>query len=249
MARKGPVGGPNRRPSSGFDFVMQIISRQEQHSAGVFGTGSWISSAWRSVRIFAYGAAGAVAARGPCCLCRYGPSEDRRPLNGSRARFIRAEDARTITVLISDLLNILKLEEIRGLYAAQGLSIEVAPDVDLAQPVRSLRRRLAEIKPRRTYMLLHQLDSVSVAAVQPDLVGGLIFPQLRITAGAWHSHPARPARRFQRQELLQLPGKERVENNVVWPLVAEDLGHRVDRPFFARGHLTTCSSGGFRSSV
>jgi hypothetical protein len=31
----------------------------------------------------------------------------------------------------------------------------------------------------------------------------------------------------------------------VWPLVAEDLGHRVDRPFLTRGHLTTCSSGGF----
>ena len=31
----------------------------------------------------------------------------------------------------------------------------------------------------------------------------------------------------------------------MWPLVAEDLGHRVDRPFLTRGHLTTCSSGGF----
>ena len=160
--------------------------------------------------------------------------------------FIRAEDAKNHTILISNLLNILKLEEIKDLYAAQGLSIEVAPDVDLAERVRWLQRRLAEIKPRRTYMLLHHFDSVSVAAVQPDLVGELIYfhnCDHSLALGIHIPHALHVD--FNAKSFYNCREKERVENNVVWPLVAEDLGHRVDRPFFARGHLTTCSSGGF----
>jgi len=32
---------------------------------------------------------------------------------------------------------------------------------------------------------------------------------------------------------------------LLWPLVVPDGGHRADAPFLARGHLTTCTSGGF----
>ena len=71
------------------------------------------------------------------------------------ADFIKAEGAPNHTILISNLLNTLKLDEVKDLYPAQ---IEVAPQVELAERVRWMQRRLAEIKPRKTYMLLHHFE-------------------------------------------------------------------------------------------
>jgi hypothetical protein len=40
-------------------------------------------------------------------------------------------------------------------------------------------------------------------------------------------------------------GPGRIESSTSRPLVVRDCGHRLERPFLTRGHLTTCTSGGF----
>jgi hypothetical protein len=159
---------------------------------------------------------------------------------------IEAEPAGEYKILATNLFNKLDAEEVSGLYRSQGVSLEVASDQDFADRVRWLQRRLAEIRPRKTYMLIHHFDSISVAAAQPDLVGELVYfhncdHSLALGVHIPHALHVDPhAKGF-----YNCREREGARGNVVWPLTVRDQGHRVDRRFLARGHLTTCTSGGF----
>ena len=162
------------------------------------------------------------------------------------ADLIEAERASEVKILVSNFLDTFAAADVASLYGAPNISLEVASDPDFAQRVRWLQRRLSEIKPRKTYMLVHHFDSMLIAAVQPDLVGQLVYyhncdHSLALGVHLPHALHVDPhAKGF-----YNCREREGVRGNVMWPLTARDEGHRVDRPFLARGHLTTCSSGGF----
>ncbi len=156
-----------------------------------------------------------------------------------------AEQAAEYTVLISGLYNRFDAAAVAALYRARNASLEVATAEDPAARVHWLQRRLAELRPRRTYMLLHHFDAVSVAAVQPDLAGDLVYfhnCDHSLALGVHIPHALHVD--FNAKGFYNCREREGVSGNVIWPLTAADQGHRVERPFLARGHLTTCCSGG-----
>ena len=159
---------------------------------------------------------------------------------------IEAEAAGEYKILATNLFNKPDAGEVSGLYRSQGVSLEVASDQDFAARVQWLQRRLAAIRPRKTYMLIHHSDSISVAAAQPDLTGELVYfhncdHSLALGVHIPHALHVDPhAKGF-----YNCREREGVRGNVVWPLTVHDQGHRADRRFLARGHLTTCTSGGF----
>lgn len=130
--------------------------------------------------------------------------------------------------------------------ALAGVTIHVTPDCDLAAKVSWIAHKLAELCPRKTYMMLHHFDSVLVAAARPWLTGRLVYIHncdhslalgVHIEHGSHVDH--------HRKGYLQCKRERSGEPPHIVPLAAADLGHRVGLPFFLRGHLLTCTSGGF----
>jgi hypothetical protein len=161
------------------------------------------------------------------------------------ADLMDAEPTKKYRILASNLFNDLEVEAIKRLYPSQSLVVEVAADTDYGSRVRWLQARLAEIRPRKTYMLIHNIDTVAVAAVQPRLTGELVYyhncdHSLALGVHIPHALHVDPhAKGF-----YNCRERERVPSNFMWPLTAPDQGHRTNLPFLAHGHLTTCTSGG-----
>lgn len=158
---------------------------------------------------------------------------------------IEAERAGEFKILVTNLYNRFDADEVMRLYQGRNVSLEVAPKLDLAARTRWMQQRLAEIGPRKTYMLNHHFDAVSVAAVQPDLVGDLVYIHhcdysLALGVHIPHAlHVDLSAKGFRRCR-----EREGVPGNIKFPLIVPDHGDRTERPFLVRGHLTTCCCGG-----
>lgn len=156
---------------------------------------------------------------------------------------IQSEPATQKTIIISNTLPNTHTA-VSGLHT--DAAIEIAPDdATISSKVRWVQERLGALRPRKTYLILHPFDAVHVAAVQPELVGHLIFLHnydhgLALGVGLDHAtHVDFHAKGFWR--CREVDG---VRNSNIIPLAAEDQGHRTNRPFFVSGHLTTCCSGG-----
>lgn len=156
---------------------------------------------------------------------------------------IQSESAAKKTVIISNTLpNTHK--SLSGHHT--DATIEIAPENGtISSKVRWVQERLAALRPRKTYLILHPFDAVHVSAAQPELVGHLIFLHnydhgLALGVGLDHAtHVDFHAKGFWRCREVEC-----VHDSNIIPLAAEDQGHRANRPFFVSGHLTTCCAGG-----
>lgn len=160
------------------------------------------------------------------------------------ADLIAAQRAAGHVILVSGVHEATNVDDLDALFPDSAATIEVAPAGDLLSRLRWIQQRLAQIRPRRTYLLNHNYDAVLVAAAQPDLVGRLVYIHHgdHMLALGVHIAHARHVD-FHALGFYQCREHEGVEGNVLWPLVVADQGHRVDAPFLQRGHLTTCTSG------
>jgi hypothetical protein len=162
------------------------------------------------------------------------------------ADLVRAERAARQTILISGVNEATDLESLAAFFPSSLVALEVAPPGDLLSRARWMQTRLAQLRPRRTYLLNHHYDAAAIAAAQPDLVGKLVYihhADHMLALGVHVSH----ARHVDLHALgfHHCREREAVVSNVVWPLVVADQGHRVDADFLQHGHLTTCTSGRF----
>jgi hypothetical protein len=159
---------------------------------------------------------------------------------------IAAENAGEQIVLVSNLHETTVMSDIIGPFAQAGAVIRIAPQGDYSARLRWIQHELARIRPRQSYVIPHHFDAVIMAAAQPDLVGKLIYIHNcdhALALGVHLSHARHVD--FHAKNFYHCREHEGVASNVIWPLVAADHGHRVDTPFLTRGHLTTCTSGGF----
>lgn len=92
----------------------------------------------------------------------------------------------------------------------------------------------------------HHFDAVIMAAVQEDLVGHLTYLHNCDHALALGIHmPHARHVDLHAKGYYHCRETEGLADNLLWPLVVRDIGHRADGPFLVRGHVTTCTSGGF----
>jgi len=159
------------------------------------------------------------------------------------ADLIAAERASRKTLLLSHVLPSMSSEY--DIFLRAGISVEVAPDGDLAQKALWVSQRLAHIAPRKSYMMLHQFDSALVAAAQPKFTGSLVFVHNcdhSLSLGVHIPHAKHAD--FHRKGWLRC-SSERLENSgFVIPLTATDIGPR-NKQFMQRNRIKTCTSGGF----
>ena len=159
---------------------------------------------------------------------------------------IRAESKAKQSILVSNILDSTNTKEVFKLFQDLGVELKIAPPSSMAEKLAWMQQQLYLLRPAKTYMLIHHFDAVSVAAAQKELVGQLNFfhncdHSLALGVHIPHvQHIDCHAKGF-----YGCRERDGIHNNVFWPLTAEDKGHRADLPFYSRGHLTTCTSGGF----
>lgn len=167
---------------------------------------------------------------------------------GGHSRVVRdliaADAAQRCTILISGFR--IKSSKVRQLLQGMNVNIEMAPKGDAASRLRWLQQRLFELRPGRTYILQHHHDPLCAAAAQPELTGRLFYYHNcdhLLALGVHLPHATHVD--FNAKGYYHCRDVEGVANNVIWPLVADVRVTRLDRPFLVRGHLTTCTCGGF----
>ena len=130
------------------------------------------------------------------------------------------------------------LSEVNAKYVA-------APKADLFDKLQWLQQQFADLRPSRTFTLLHPFDSVSIAAVQPGLPGELTFIHNfdhNLALGVHLSHARHVD--LHAKGLFDCRDIEGLTGNVYWPLVVEDPGRPPERQFMLTGTPTTCCAGG-----
>lgn len=130
--------------------------------------------------------------------------------------------------------------------SAAGVDVVVAPEVSLDRKVHWIGQRLAAIGPTRTYMMVHPFDVVTVAAAQPGFCGQLVFLHNcdhSLSLGVHIPHALHGD--FHRKGFSKCRSERRGRPGYIVPLTADDKGSRCKEPFLARGHITTCTTGGF----
>jgi hypothetical protein len=147
-----------------------------------------------------------------------------------------------VTILVTNVTNDHDLAT-AGVFSLLGVQMEVAPETGHEGRLVWLKDRLAALSPRVTRLALHPFDSVAVAAVQSGLVGELVFlhnADHNLALGVTLPHALHVD--FHAKGFYNCREREGVQNNVVWPLTAEDLGPRS--PVFQARALRTCTCGG-----
>lgn len=148
------------------------------------------------------------------------------------------------TVLISGFR--IKSVNINQLFHETAVDVELAPKGNSASRLRWLQKRLFELRPCQTFILQHHHDPLCAAAAQPELTGQLIYFHNCDHSLAIGSHiPHAIHVDFNAKGFYHCRESEGISNNVVWPLVADTKTARHNYPFLVRGHLTTCTCGGF----
>ena len=132
-----------------------------------------------------------------------------------------------------------------GLFEEQ-IDVESAPKGNLAKTLHWVQTRLAFLRPIRTYILQHHFDPVCVAAAQPDLTGRLFYYHNcdhNLALGVHLEHATHVD--FNNKSFFHCRESCGVRDNVYWPLTADVSTCRTGKPFLQRGHITTCTSGGY----
>jgi hypothetical protein len=159
---------------------------------------------------------------------------------------IKTEEAAAHIVLISGINNADISPEVLRMLNELKAEIKIAPAGTLTEKVKWLQKQFSEINPKKTYTLLHHFDAVFAAALQPQLVGKLIFIHNCDTALALGLHiPGATHVDLHAKGYYRCQQIDDVQQCLLWPLIAQDEGSRLELPFFSRGHMTTCTSGGF----
>ena len=161
---------------------------------------------------------------------------------------INADPGKKTTVLITNVRHQLTQADIDELLASLDaeIEIELAPERNLTHTLTWLQHRLSDFSPARTYILQHHLDSVAVAACQPELVGQLFYYHHCDHCLALGVHiPHAIHVDFNGKGFHHCRSVMGITNNVCWPLVADVTGHRTSSPFIASGQITTVTSGSF----
>jgi hypothetical protein len=166
---------------------------------------------------------------------------------------IAADSARKKTLILSHVFPATSSEY--DIIVESGVKVEVAPQGDIAQKTRWIAERLAAIAPRKSYMMLHQFDAALVAAAQPTLTGQLVFVHncdhaLSLGVHIQHAvHADFHRKGFFRCRAERVHPGYQIAPGYIIPLTAEDIGMRRGGRFMQRGHLTTCTTGGFEKFV
>lgn len=160
---------------------------------------------------------------------------------------VRADPGKKTTILVTNVSHALDEDDVKATLKKVGSSaqVEVATNLNLQETLTWLQRKLASLRPARTYILQHHFDAVIAAAVQPELVDKLYY---------YHNcdHNLALGVHIPRATHVDFNGKGYhhcrtvlgIENNVYWPLVADARTHRASNPFMALGTITTATSGG-----
>lgn len=159
------------------------------------------------------------------------------------ADLIAAEQASHKTLLLSHVLPSMSSEY--DAFIRAGINVEVAPSGDLAQKVRWCSQRLASLAPRKCYMMLHQFDSVLIAAALPKFTHELIFVHNcdhSLSLGVHLPHAKHAD--FHRKGWLRCSSERQQNSGFVIPLTATDAGPR-NKHFMKGERVKTCASGGF----
>ncbi|MBV9997040.1 MAG: hypothetical protein JO127_17695 [Caulobacteraceae bacterium] len=158
---------------------------------------------------------------------------------------IAADPAARATVLITNTEHDLRQSDVEGMFEFHGGAVEVAPVGNLATRLRWLQRRLASLRPARTYIFTHHFDPLCVAAAQPEISGRLFYYHNCDHSLALGVHlPHGTHIDFNGKSFHHCRQTKGVSNNIFWPLTAQVSKHRADLPFLTTGSLITCTSGG-----
>lgn len=159
----------------------------------------------------------------------------------------RADPGKKPTILVTNVLHTLDTDEVKKTIKRLGFDakVEVATGLNLEKTLGWLQRKLASLRPARTYILQHQFDAIIAAAVQPELVDQLYYYHHcdhNLALGVHIPHATHVD--FNGKGYHHCRTELSIENNVYWPLVAEVMTHRTNDPFMASGTITTATSGG-----
>ena len=161
--------------------------------------------------------------------------------------FLVNDPAKAKTIIISQVLSTSNIPGFEPLFSGLDVEILLAPfSSDLVGKLGLIQQRLIEIRPATVTMLIHGYDAVSIAAVQPHLMGDLRYVHNVDHSLALGLHlPHARHIDFHAKGFWHCKDVEGVPDPHLVPLIAADCGHRLDRPFLVRGHVTTASCGGF----
>lgn len=158
--------------------------------------------------------------------------------------FVRTNPSCLHIILSTELEGRSDTKYVRDTLAKQvNIAFEPAPKANYQQRLAWLQKRLLELAPKKVYLFNHHQDSVTVAAVTPEmnlnatfyhhgdhhLCLGIYLPHLK------HIDP-HPMGYYNCRDNLGI-------ENIYVPLTVEDKGPRVaDFPFLHDGGLTTCTA-------
>ena len=155
---------------------------------------------------------------------------------------VSAQSGEPVTILVTDVVR-QHNPAANAVFAQLGATVESSPAGDHAVVLAWLKSRLAALSPRVTRLALHPFDSVAIAAVQPELTGDLVFlhnADHNLALGVTLNRGLHVD--FHAKGFYNCSEREGVNNNVVWPLTAPDLGPRS--PVYRGGAIRTCTCGG-----
>lgn len=167
---------------------------------------------------------------------------------GGHTRFLRdlidADPGERVTVLVSNVMHTVDVDEVRRAFGTSRADIQVAPvGMQLGDTVDWMQDWLLRLRPERTYILQHHFDPVIPAAVQPALVNRLFYIHNCDHALALGVHIPHAT-----HVDLHAPGfhlcraREGVVGNVRWPLTGEAKARASGN--FPETVTRTCTSGG-----
>lgn len=157
---------------------------------------------------------------------------------------IQAHQGTRQTLILSHVAPALESEY--DIILQMGVDVRVAPNVALDRKVVWIAQQLAAIRPAKTYIMVHQFDAATIAATQPGLGGQYVFLHNcdhSLSLGVHMPHALHAD--FHRKGFFKCRSERRGQPGYVIPLTADDRGSRCKRPFAVRGHITTCTTGGF----
>jgi len=168
--------------------------------------------------------------------------------SGGHTRVLRevidVDPGKRSTVLVTNVLHQVELDDIRQAFGDASVDIQIAPaGMALGDTVDWVQERLLKLRAERTYILQHHFDAVVSASVQPSLV-----KQLYYLHNCDHSFALGVHLPHAVHVDLHGPGfhvcreREGIRGNVCWPLTAgprEQIGQG-----FGEMVQRTCTAGG-----
>lgn len=159
---------------------------------------------------------------------------------------IAAHEKSNVTVLVTNTMQVVTQDDINRALAGTGAEGELAPPGNHATRMLWLQKKLQQLRPSRTFIMIHHFDAVCVAAAQPELVGELYFyhnGDHSLTLGAHIPHARHID--FHAKGFYNCRDQLGIRENVLWPLTVDVPQPPQNREFMRDGLVTTACCGGF----